>query len=333
MHVLVTGGGGFLGRYIVEQLRARGDRVRCFSRQRYPVLEALGVECVQGDIQDREAVKSACRGIEMVFHVAALPGIWGPRQQFFGVNTIGTTNVIKACQALGVRRLIYTSSPSVVHDGRPHENADESLPYPQRYLSYYPHSKALGEQAVLAANDPRQLLTVALRPHLIWGPRDNHLIPRLIRRAKSGRLRQVGDGNNLISVTYVENAAAAHLQAAAALTRSSPVAGQAYFINEPEPVNLWKWVDDLLERAGLSAVNKSVSGSTAHRIGHLLELTNRLMRLSGEPAMTRFLAAELSEHHYYSIEKARRDFGYEPLVSMEKGLRRTEPDLRRLAEA
>ncbi len=331
MHVLVTGGGGFLGRYIVEQLLGRGDRVGSFSRQRYPALEALGVECRQGDLRDPAAVREACRDVDTVFHVAALPGIWGPRELFFDINAEGTRNVITACQAEGVTRLIYTSSPSVVHDGQPHENADESLPYPQTYRAHYPHSKAVAEQAVLAANQPGHLLTVALRPHLIWGPRDNHLIPRLIARAKTGRLRRVGSGRNLISVTYVENAAVAHLQAASALVDGSPVGGQAYFINDPEPVNLWNWVNDLLGRAGLPPVTKSISATTARSVGRLLEWVYGGLRLEGEPPMTRFLAAELSEHHYYSIDRAEEDFGYEPLVSMDEGLRRTEPDLRQLA--
>jgi 2-alkyl-3-oxoalkanoate reductase len=331
MKALVTGGGGFLGLYITEQLIDRGDAVRVLCRRRYPRLDELGVEWAGGDVRDAAAVTQACQDVDVVFHVAAVAGIWGSWKHFHGINTQGTLNVIEACRRQRVPKLVYTSSPSVVYDARDHQNADESLPYPECYLCHYPHTKALAEQAVLAADGGDGLNTVSLRPHLIWGPRDNHLIPRLIRRARSGRLRRVGAGDNLISMAYVENVATAHLQAADALTAGSPVCGQAYFINEPEPVNLWQWVNELLQRAGLPPVKKTISASAAHRIGVVLEGVYRVFRLPGEPPMTRFLASQLSTSHYYDVAKARRDFGYAPQISVEKGLRRMEPDLKRLA--
>ncbi len=324
MRGLVTGGGGFLGRYIVEQLVARGDQVRVFSRQRYPELDNLGVESHTGDLQDTSAIAVACKGMDVVFHSAALPGIWGPWKLFHGVNTLGTHHVIEGCRRHGVGRLVFTSSPSVVYDGHDHLGADESLPYATNFLCHYPRSKALAEQAVLAANGVEGLATCALRPHLIWGPRDTQLIPRLIERAKRGQLRRVGDGRNLISMVYVENAARAHLQAADALSLTSPVAGQAYFINEPDPVNLWDWVNRLLGRAGLPPITKSISESAASAIGAVLEGIYSLLRIGAEPRMTRFLASQLSRSHWYRVEKAQRDFGFESLVSVEEGLRRLE---------
>ena len=331
MRALVTGGNGFLGLYIVEQLVARGDLVRVLSRRPHARLNELGVEWMQGDIRDASTVAAACRDIDVVFHVAAIPGIWGPWRTYYETNTLGTQNVIDACRKLGVPRLVYTSSPSVVFDRGPQENIDETTPYPARHLCHYPHSKALAEQEVLAANGRDGVATVALRPHLIWGPRDNHLIPRLVQRARAGRLRRVGDGTNLISVSYVENAAAAHLQAADALALDSAVAGQAYFINEPQPVNLWQWVDELLAIAGVPPVRKRISARAAWRVGAVLEGIYATLRLPGEPPMTRFLAAQLSCSHYYSIAKAQRDFGYTPVVSFEEGMRRLEPELKRLA--
>jgi 2-alkyl-3-oxoalkanoate reductase len=333
MQALVTGGGGFLGRYIVELLVARGDAVRVFSRGRYPALDALGVETLQGDLRDVAQVCAACRGVETVFHVAGRPGVWGPWAEFYDTNTLGTEHVIAGCRAAGVSRLVYTSSPSVVYDGCPHENANESLPYPESFLCHYPQTKALAEAAVLAANGTDGLSTVSLRPHLIWGPRDNHLIPRLIQRAASGRLRQVGDGRNLISMSYVENAAHAHLLAADALAPEARVAGRAYFINEPEPVNLWDWVDQLLARAGLPPLKNRISSKAAWRLGAALEMVYRVFRLSGEPPMTRFVASQLSTSHFYDVSAARRDFGYDPVVSVEEGLRRTEPELKQWAAA
>ncbi len=327
---LVTGGGGFLGRYIVEQLVARGDSVRVFSRQCYPELNDLGVESHTGDLQDVAAVARACEQMDVVFHAAAIPGIWGPWKLFHGVNTLGTRNVIEGCRRHSVRRLIFTSSPSVVFDGHDHMGADESLPYAKRFLCHYPHSKALAEQAVLTANDRDGLRTCALRPHLIWGPRDTQLIPRLIARARSGQLRRVGDGSNLVSMVHVENAANAHLLAADALQLpDSTVAGQAYFINEPEPVNLWDWINTLLAEAGLPPVSKHISANAATVIGGMLEAAYGILGLCAEPRMTRFLVAQLSRSHWYLVDKAKRDFGFSPLVSVTEGLRRLQPELRR----
>ncbi|MSR56168.1 MAG: NAD-dependent epimerase/dehydratase family protein [Planctomycetaceae bacterium] len=331
MHALVTGGGGFLGLYIVEQLVARGDTVRVLCRGNYQRLTDLRVECVPADIRDEAAVSAACTAVDAVFHVAAVSGIWGPWEHYHGINTQGTLNVLAGCRAQRVPRLVYTSSPSVIYDGRDHCGADESLPYPSRYLCHYPHSKALAEQAVLAANGQDGLATVALRPHLIWGPRDNHLIPRLIERARAGRLRRVGRGDNLISMAYVENAAAAHVQVADRLGLGSKVAGQAYFINDPQPVRMWVWINDILSRGGLSPVTKSVPTSVAYAAGALLETLYAARGLNSEPPMTRFLAQHLGGSHYYSIAKAQQDFDYRPVVSVDEGLLRLEPDVRRLA--
>lgn len=320
-HVLVTGAGGFLGFELARQLVARGDRVRAFSRKRYAALDALGVESMTGDIQDAAAVRRACEGQEVVFHTAAIAGIWGKWEDYFGTNTLGTRNVIQACREHGVPKLVYTSSPSVTFDGEDQCNVDERAPYPRDWLCHYPHSKALAEQEVLAANSP-QLLTCALRPHLIWGPGDPHLVPRLLDRARRGQLRRVGDGKNLIDVVYVENAADAHVLAADALASGSAVAGRAYFISQGEPVNCWGWINDLLQLAGLQPIRRSVSLSAAWRIGTVLEAVHGWLRLPGEPRMTRFLAAQLGRSHYFDITRARQDFGYAPRISLDEGMRR-----------
>lgn len=326
MHVLVTGGGGFLGRYICEQLLARGDSVRSFGRGAYPELEAIGIEVLRGNISDARAVSAACQGAECVFHVAARPGVYVQPEPYYTTNLAGTSQVIQGCREQGVPRLVYTSSPSVTFSGDCQENVDESVPlgldWLEQHRSYYSHSKALAEQNVLAAND-EQLRTCALRPHLIWGPRDQHLIPRLIARARSGRLRRVGDGTNLVDMIYVENAAEAHLQAADALAEpDSPVAGKAYFLSQGEPVNCWQWIDEILALAELPPVGKSISYRAAWRAGAVLERAYRLLRLSGEPPMTRFLAAQLATSHWFDISAARQDFGYEPRVSTEEGMQR-----------
>jgi nucleoside-diphosphate-sugar epimerase len=323
MHALVTGGGGFLGRAIVEQLLDRGDQVRSLGRGAYPELEALGVEVVRADLRDAGSVANACQGIDCVFHTAALAGIWGPWNSYHQINVQGTENVLAACRLQQVPRLVYTSSPSVTFDGSDQCGCNENAPYATRWLAHYPHSKALAEQAVLTANGQHDLTTCALRPHLIWGPRDGHLVPRLIQRARSGRLRRVGCGTNRVDIIYVENAATAHLQAADVMQQhDSPVAGKAYFLSQGEPVNCWQWIDQLLDLASLPPVQKSVSLTTARRVGAIFESTYGALRLPGEPPMTRFLAAQLGLSHWFNISSAQQDFSYQPQITTEQGMRR-----------
>lgn len=326
MQYLVTGAGGFLGLYIVEQLRAQGHAVRALARRKYAALDALGVESVQGDVQDSAAIARACTGVECVIHTAGVAGLAGPWRHYYSINTLGTLNVIDACRRHSASRLVYTSSPSVTFAGVDQCNVDESAPYPSRWLGHYSHSKALAEQAVLEANDDR-LRTCSLRPHLIWGPRDQHLIPRLLERARSGKLRRVGDGNNLIDTVYVENAAEAHLLAAERLVPGSPVCGKAYFISQGEPVNCWNWINELLAIAKLPPVSKSISLRAAYAAGALLETIWSACRLPGEPRMTRFLAAQLATSHYFDLTRARTDLGYAPRVSLQDGMRRLAASL------
>jgi nucleoside-diphosphate-sugar epimerase len=322
---LVTGAGGFLGRHVVELLCQRGIRVRAVGRHRYPVLEELGVECLPLDIRNASAVERACRGVDTVFHIAAVAGIWGPWKTFHEINTLGTYNVVEACRRHRVARLVYTSSPSVTFDGRAQCGVGETAPYPRRWLCHYPHTKAMAEQYVLAANGGEGLATCALRPHLIWGDRDPHLIPRLLERARRGQLVQVGDGRNAIDITYVDNAALAHVLAAERLWPGSSVAGRAYFISQGEPVNCWQWIGEVLKLAGLPPLRRRISYRVAWYAGAVLEGIFWLGRLKGEPRMTRFLAAQLALPHYFDISAARRDFGYEPIVSTAEGMRRTAP--------
>jgi 2-alkyl-3-oxoalkanoate reductase len=322
MKALVTGGGGFLGRYIVEKLRERGDDVRVLSRGKYPELEALGCECMQGDLRSSQTVDAACDGVDAIFHVAAMAAMWGDREEIFGINLKGTANLIEAAREKEVGRFVYTSSPSVVFGMEDLEGVDETTPYPERFHAAYPESKARAEQLVLAANGDG-ISTCSLRPHLIWGPRDTHIVAMLVQRARQGRLVQIGDGKNLVDVSYVGNAADAHLQAADALGPDSPVGGQAYFIGDSEPVNLWDWVRELLTRLGEPTPSKVISHRTAHRIGAVLEAAYTILPLRGEPRLTRFLAAQFATSHYFDHGKAARDFAYDPAVDNEEGLART----------
>ncbi|AGA27891.1 NAD-dependent epimerase/dehydratase family protein [Singulisphaera acidiphila] len=325
MNALVTGGGGFLGLAIVRLLRARGDTVRSLARGDYPELRALGAEPIRGDVADPETVLRAVDGCDVVFHVAAKAGIWGPYEEYHRCNIEGTRNVLEACRARNVHRLVYTSSPSVVFNGRDQEGINESAPYASRFDSPYPATKAQAERLVLEA-DGDELATTALRPHLIWGPGDNHLIPRLIARARAGRLRRIGRQDHLVDTIYIDNAAEAHLRAADRLGPGpgSPVHGKAYFLSQGEPWPLWNLINGILAAAGVPPVTRSVPRGAALLAGTLLEHGYRALGRTAEPPMTRFLAHQLSTAHWFDISAARRDFGYQPSVSIDEGLRRLE---------
>jgi len=319
--ILVTGGGGFVGLAIVKRLVSEGIEVVVVGRHRYPEVEGLGVAIKVGDIRDGQFLNRASRGCDAVFHVAAKAGIWGRRQDYFSVNLTGTEQVISACLANGIGSLVYTSTPSVVFANHDLAGVAESAPYGRHFLCHYAHSKALAEQRVLAANCGA-LKTVALRPHLVWGPGDTNLIPRLVERGRLGLLQQVGDGQNLVDIAYIDNVVDAHWLAAINLETVATAAGKPYFISQGEPVKLWSWINGLFAELGIPPVSKQVSFGKAYMAGMVLEWVYRALALHREPLMTRFLAQQLAKSHWFSIAAARRDLGYEPQVSTEEGMRR-----------
>jgi nucleoside-diphosphate-sugar epimerase len=321
MKALVTGGGGFLGGAIVRMLVERGDAVVSYSRSHYAALDMLGVEQFCGDIADSAALTAAAKGCDIIFHVAAKAGVWGDYNEYFRANVAGTEAVLATCRANGIQRLVATGSPSVVFDGNDIEGGDESLPYPEHYEAHYPQTKMLAERAVLAANSA-ELATVSLRPHLIWGPGDNHLVPRIIQKARAGRLKRIGSRPCLADTVYIDNAARSHLLAADRLSSGAQISGKAYFITNDEPVPLWKMVDRILAAAGMPPVAGEVSPGVARLIGIGCETIWGVLKLSGEPPMTRFVANELSTAHWFDISAAKRDLGYYPEVSIEEGLQR-----------
>ncbi len=327
--VLVTGGGGFLGTALARAARARGLAVRSLCRRLYPQLEALGVEQVQGDISELRDVSRATAGCDTVFHTAAKAGLWGPEAEYRRVNVQGTRHVIAACREHGARRIIYTSSPSVVFDGHAMEGADESAPYPKRFEAAYPRTKALAEQIVIAANAP-DLATISIRPHLIWGPGDNNLLPRIIARARRGQLRRIGRGNPLVDPIYIDNATDAHFMAADRLEPGSSVAGRTFFVTQGEIIPLWEIIDRLLKAASLPPVRGTIARPLAFAAAGLLELFYHLTRRQSEPSFTRFLVRQLSTTHWFNNDAARRDLGYKPRVSIAEGLRRLEAHLQRV---
>ena len=328
MQTLVTGGGGFLGGAIVRRLRERGVAVRSFTRSANPWLADLGVQQILGDLGSLDDLKRSMEGVEVVYHVAAKAGVWGNYSEYYHTNVIGTKRVIEACRSLNIRKLVYTSTPSVVHSGGDIAGGNESLPYPRHFEAYYPETKAIAEREVLTANGP-ELATVALRPHLIWGPGDPHLIPRLLRKARAGKLRRIGKRDVKVDVTFVDNAAEAHILAGDKLAVGAPCAGKAYFISDGQPVILWDFLNRILTDNGLSPVTKSVPAWAAKSLGSMLEFIYRVLRLRAEPPMTKFVASQLSTSHWYDISAAIRDLGYKPIVSTEDGLIRLKEHLER----
>ena len=318
---VVTGGGGFIGLAVVRLLVSAGVETGVVSRGRYQELEKLGVDHFQGDIRDKVFLDKAFEGADTVFHVAAKAGIWGDWDDYHSINVIGTGNVISSCRRNQVGSLVYTSTPSVVFDRRDIEGGDESLPYAARFLCHYAHTKAIAEKSVLAANSG-QLRTTALRPHLVWGPGDTNLIPRLLQRAQSGLLKQVGDGSNRVDISYIDNVATAHILAAENLNSKGTAAGKPYFISQGEPVNLWDWINGLLHRLDIPEIRKKVSFCMANMAGMALEKFYLVTGSTSEPIMTRFLAEQFAKSHWFSIENASRDFGYFPAVSTSEGVDR-----------
>ena len=326
MRILVTGGGGFLGTHIITELLKNSSYiVTNFSRHSYSHLEDIAVPTIKGDIRKREDVERALsQGFDAVFHVAALAGVWGRHQEYLDINYFGTKNMLEVALEQGIQKFIYTSTPSVVFGKDDLLGVNEETPYPSTFLNSYGETKCMAEKLVLQMNDGEKFLTCAIRPHLIWGPGDPHLFPRVIQKGKEGKLRIVGDGENLVDIIYVENAALAHVQAFEHLKPYSHVCGQAYFVGQERPVKLWDFINQILGHVKVEPVMKSIDLTSAYRLGWLFEKTFKLAGIvKPEPPMTRFVALNLGKSHYFSHAKAKRDFGYEPKISIEEGLKKT----------
>ena len=321
MKVLVTGGGGFLGKALVTRLIQESHTVRSFARGDYPDVVALGAEVIRGDLANYDEIYEAMTGCELVYHVAAKAGVWGTYDSFYTANVVGTEHVIKACRAHGIHYLVNTSSPSVIFDGTDQEGLNETTPYPATYLSNYPKTKAMAERLVMEASDTK-LKTVSLRPHLIWGPEDTQLIPRLVKQGRAGKIRFIGCGIKLIDAVYIDNAVDAHIQAAHALMNTETCAGKTYFITNDEPWPFDKILNGILTAAKVLPVDKHISEKTGYIIGATLEMIYTVLRKKEEPPMTRFVARQLATAHWYDISAAKIDLTYTPSVSMDEGMKR-----------
>lgn len=327
MKALVTGGGGFLGGAIVKALLKRGDQVRTIQRGDYPFLQELGAEVQQGDLTRFEDINEAVKNCDVVFHVAAKAGVWGDYDDYYQANIVATKNVIEACRKNKVANLVYTSTPSVVFDGNSEEGINETTPYSKSFFNAYQRTKAEAEQRVINVNS-ESLKTVSLRPHLIWGPGDNHLVPRVINRAKAGRLRLVGNKDYKVDSCYIDNAANAHILAADELMSAGKCAGKSYFISNDEPISMKELLNKILSAADLSEVNKSVPEKLAYYLGAVLEIAYKSFNIQAEPIMTRFVAKQLSTAHWFDLSAAKQDFDYKVLVSIDEGMEQLKQSLK-----
>ena len=320
MKILVTGGSGFLGKALIKALLKKNYEVKSFNRREDPELKALNIESIQGDLSDLDAVMNATKGCSAIFHTAAKVGLSGKYKDFYSINVIGSQNILTACAHHKIKKLIYTSSPSVVDGKAPIEGADETHPFPTKYYSFYSKTKGLAENAILTANS-NQLATISLRPRLIWGPGDHHLFPRLLELYHSKRLRFIGDGSHLIDTTYIDDAVNAHLLAFEKLECSSVCSGKAYFISQDNPISIKVFINKMLQAANLPPINRSIPFPVAFGLGFLLELFYNSFRINGEPPMTRFKAIELGRAHWYNIFAAKQDLSYNPQYSIEEGMK------------
>jgi len=326
-HVFVTGAGGFLGKAICKMLCSANIKVTGFARGSYPELEQLGVVMVQGDICDLERLKMAMKDCDLVFHVASKAGVWGSKKDYYLPNVDGAANVIQACKSLAIKHIVYTSTPSVTFAGVDEAGIDETQPYAENFLNYYAESKAVAEKMMLNENS-EQLKITALRPHLIWGPEDPHLVPRVIERAKAGRLKLLGNIDKLVDTIYVDNAAYAHILAGVNIVQdNAECAGKSYFISNDQPITMAVMLNNILACVDLPPVTKRIPTALAYGVGTLLEWSYRLIDKKEEPMMTRFVARQLSTSHYFTIDAAKNDLGYQPLVSIIQGMKALKTSL------
>jgi nucleoside-diphosphate-sugar epimerase len=321
MHILITGGTGFLGQHLAKALLIQGHQISLLGRNFRDVqpLLAAGATPIMADLRNTDAVRQACKHCDVVYHVGALSAAWGRRNDFFAINVGGTEAVVAGCCEHGVKRLLYVSSPSVVFDGKDQLNATEAVMYPRRFASIYSLTKKLGEDHIHAA--PSSLETVILRPKAIFGPGDRSLLPQLIAAARRKRLPQIGAGTNLVDLTYVENVAHALV-----LALDSPDAvGQTYTITNGEHVNLWAVILLVLQRLDLPTNLRQISLPLALAAAAAMEA--RAALTGQEPLLTRYSAAILGRTQTYDISAAQRDLGYVPLVSVAQGIEHTLKNL------
>lgn len=342
---VVTGGRGFAARHLVEML-IRSDKwcvrisdlapsISLDPREEQGDLgEALHLGravYVPADLRNRSQIVKAFEGAEVVFHMAAPDSSINSYQLHYSVNVEGTKNVISACIECKVKRLIYTSSPSVVFDGiHGIVNGDESLPYPKKFNDSYSETKAEGEKLVRRSNGKSGLLTCCIRPSSIFGPGDRLLVPSLVTAAKAGKSKFIiGDGKNMYDFTFVENVAYGHICAERTLALGGPRAekagGQAYYITNMEPIRFWEFVSLILQGLGYERPRIKIPAEVMMPIAHLVELSYKIFSQYGMPVpqLTPSRIRLLTCTRTFSCARAKEQLGYSPIVPLKDALKKT----------
>lgn len=314
MNVLVTGASGMLGRGVATALMQRGDAVTVLQRRPsgFPLDEVLG------DVHDPRVVTRAVRGHDAVVHLAARVSTTGAWSEFERVNVHGTRSLLDAARAADVRRFVHVSSPSVAHVGQPLVGSACTPASPAHARGNYARSKAQAERIALAASSA-EMPVVAVRPHLVWGPGDEQLVARIVRRARAGRLVLVNNGTALIDSTYVDNAVQALV---AALDHAPDVAGRAFVVSNGEPRTVAELVARICVAFGVAPPTRSVSLPVASAVGWVIEGLWAVGRRAAEPPLTRFLAEQLGTAHWFDQRETRRLLKWSPSVSLDEGFAR-----------
>lgn len=321
--ILVTGGNGFIGHALVDGFADAGFEVICADLNDQP--RRNDVQYIQLDIRDPQAVMKACEGLDSIIHNASLVHTKQNRvEDVWAVNHQGTLNILEACKAHQIARLVYISSASAVYEGKDIEHGDESLPYGKDQAPYA-DSKIQAEKDVLAFSGSADTLCCAIRPHVVFGAGDNRFIPAILEKAKQGKLRRIGGSDEKLSdFTYIDNLVDAVVRAENRLTADMPCPGQAYFITNGEPMAFFDFVERFLVQAGYAPIDRSVPLWLAWTAAAVVEGIDTLRGGSfGEGGLSRFAVRYMVTHHYFNIAKAQRDLDWKPEISLNEGIRLT----------
>ncbi|KDF00948.1 steroid delta-isomerase [Mycolicibacterium aromaticivorans JS19b1 = JCM 16368] len=330
--VLVTGGAGFVGANLVTELLDRGHFVRAFDRAPSALPAHERLEVVQGDICDTATVAAAVDGIDTIFHTAAIIDLMGGasvtaeyRKRSFDVNVEGTKNLVHAAQSAGVKRFVYTASNSVVMGGQRIVNGDETMPYTARFNDLYTETKVVAEKFVLSQNGVDGLLTCSIRPSGIWGRGDQTMFRKLFERVIAGHVKVlVGNKDAKLDNSYVHNLVHGFILAAEHLVPGGTAPGQAYFINDGEPINMFDFSRPVVEACGEKWPTVWIPGGVVHAILTGWQWLHFKFKFPAPPLEP--LAVErVSIDNYFSIAKARRDLGYQPLYTTREALEHCLP--------
>jgi nucleoside-diphosphate-sugar epimerase len=323
MLVLVTGGTGFLGSKVAEKILAlKGDfKLRILSRRALPGCEEKGVEVAIGDLRDFSSLKKATEGVNAVIHTAAKAGIWGDPEEYKEINQEGARKLLIAAEENGARYFIHTSTASVVYQGKDLLGVDESAPYDENFPDPYPVTKVFAEKLILSKNSD-YFKTLSLRPHIIWGPGDPHFVPRILERARKGKLRLFKGGPYIFDSIYVDNAADAHVEALLKLIQGAPVDGRAYFIAQNEPLDSRDFINRVLAAANLPKATPTLSPKLGLAGARVIEFFWKLFNIKKEPPVTVFSALNLTTSHYFNLERSKKLLGFVPKVSLDEGFER-----------